>query len=117
MNAAWVLRWARRRAGLTQRQLARAAGVAQSTVARIESGAVNPHAGALDALLRACGVDLEPVPRLGVGVDRAHLRANLALTPAERLARVSPTAAAMAGWRGIAARRQLGEAEDEATGS
>jgi transcriptional regulator with XRE-family HTH domain len=50
------------KAGLTQRQLAAAAGVAQSTVARIESGSVQPTLPMLYRLLAAA--DLEPRIRL-----------------------------------------------------
>lgn len=85
-----MLRWARRRAKLTQRELAARTGIPQSTIARIESG-TDPHLGTLSTLLRACGYDLEVSPRLGVGVDRHQLRANLELTPARRVARLERT--------------------------
>lgn len=53
-----LLRIARARAGLTQRQLADAASVPQSTIARIESGARQPSLPALARIL--AGADLEP---------------------------------------------------------
>jgi predicted transcriptional regulator len=79
------LRAARRRAGLTQRQLAHIAGVPQSVVARMESGAVTPRVDSLNRLLQACGETLETRPRRGVGVDRSLIRQMLQLSPGERL--------------------------------
>jgi predicted transcriptional regulator len=84
VDAARVLRQARRRAGLTQRDLAEKAGVPQSVVARIESGAVVPRVDTLDRLLEACGEGLESLPRPGRGVDRTVARNLLALDPASR---------------------------------
>ena len=85
MDAARVLRQARRRAGLTQRQLAERAGVPHSQIAKIESGVVVPRVDTLDRLLEACGEGLESRPRLGIGVDRTLARELLKLAPADRL--------------------------------
>ena len=82
-----MLRHARRRAGLTQRQLSARVGIPQETIARIEAGRVDPRVGTLDRLLEGCGFGLEHMPRLGIGVDRTQIRQNLALSPSERLAR------------------------------
>lgn len=82
MDAARVLRQARRRAGLSQRQLAVKVGVSQPQIARIESGAVVPRVDTLDRLLEACGEGLESGPRPGRGVDRTLMTLNQA--PAER---------------------------------
>jgi transcriptional regulator with XRE-family HTH domain len=79
------LRKARRRAGLTQRQLAELAGVPQSTVARIEAGTHLPRIDTLDQLLRATGMQLEVSHLRGLGVDRSQIAALLALTPDERV--------------------------------
>lgn len=84
MDAARVLRQARRRAGLTQRQLASEAGVPQPMVARIESGTVIPRVDTLDRLLAACGEGLESHPRPGRGLDRTIARELLRLSPPER---------------------------------
>ncbi len=86
MNAARVLREARRAAGLTQRQLAERAGVPQPSIARIESKRVVPRVDTLDRLLRACGRSLEATRRLGEGVDRTHMRELLKLTASDRAA-------------------------------
>jgi transcriptional regulator with XRE-family HTH domain len=97
VKASRALKYARSRAGLSQRQLAEKAGIPQSTVGRIESGAVDPRFETLMTLLRTCGFDLEVEPRLGVGVDRSQLRELLKMTPEQRI-RNAATAA-----RGIAA--------------
>ena len=85
MNAARALLQARRRARLTQRQLAATTGVAQPTIARIERGLEMPRVDTLDRLLRACGDTLEAVPLAGVGIDRTVINQLLRLTPAERI--------------------------------
>ena len=84
MDAARVLRQARRRAGLTQRELAARAGVAQSVIGRIESGAVIPRVDTLDRLLAAAGQGLEPTPRPGQGLDRTGYREHLQRSPRAR---------------------------------
>ena len=85
MDAAETLRDARRRAGLSQRGLARRAHTPQPTIARIESHAVVPRVDTLDRLLAACGVALATVPRTGAGIDRTQIRDLRALSPGERL--------------------------------
>jgi hypothetical protein len=55
MSAAAILRRARVEAGLTQTELARRAGTAQSAVARYESGAASPSIRTLERLLAAAG--------------------------------------------------------------
>ncbi|HEX6401446.1 MAG TPA: helix-turn-helix transcriptional regulator [Actinomycetota bacterium] len=84
MRAGWILREARRRAGLTQRELARAAGVPQPAISRIERDHVSPRLDTLDVLLRECGVALDLVERPGLGVDRTLIRERLRLRPIER---------------------------------
>jgi transcriptional regulator with XRE-family HTH domain len=84
MRAGTILREARRGAGLTQRELARTAGVPQPAVSRIERDHVSPRFDTLDVLLRACGVALDVVERPGLGVDRTLIRERLRLSPIER---------------------------------
>ena len=86
MRASALLRDARCRAGLSQRQLAARSGVAQPTIARIEGGRAEPRFGLLRRLLEACGTRLVTEPIAGLGVDRTAIRELLALSPAERLA-------------------------------
>jgi transcriptional regulator with XRE-family HTH domain len=80
-----MVREARRRSGLSQRQLARAAGVPQPTVARIERGTVSPRVDTLDRLLHACEHELIIEPSLGIGIDRSLITDRLRMTPAERI--------------------------------
>ncbi|MFF3853748.1 GNAT family N-acetyltransferase [Micromonospora sp. NPDC002575] len=62
-----LLRALRRRADLSQRQLAERAGVPQATLARIESGrAADPHFRTVERLVRAAG------GRLVIGAPDAH---------------------------------------------
>ncbi len=53
-----LLREARLRVGLTQKQLATRAGTSQPAIARWESGAVQPSLERLRELIRACGLEL-----------------------------------------------------------
>ena len=85
MSAARMVRYARRRAGMTQRDLARATGMPQPAIARIERGVVSPSIATLDRLLAGTGLMLEASPALGIGVDRTLIRASLRRTPEERV--------------------------------
>ena len=82
-----MVRYARRRAGLTQRELAAKVGIPQETIARIERGRVDPRVGTLDRLLEGAEFGLEAAPRLGIGIDRPQIRERLGLAPALRLER------------------------------
>ena len=86
MSISNLVREARRRAGLTQAELAERAGVPKSTVGRIESGARVPSTEMVERLVRAAGLDvsvslLEPDP----GTDSMFER-TLRRSPADRLA-------------------------------
>lgn len=59
MDAAQLIRQARARAGMTQSQLASAAGTSQSAVAAYESSAKSPSVRTLDRLVRAAGATLD----------------------------------------------------------
>jgi transcriptional regulator with XRE-family HTH domain len=87
-----LLRYARRRAGLTQRRLAERAGIAQPAIARIESGRVSPTADTMDRLIEACGLRLVVEDRPGRGIDRTAIKELLRLTPGQRLAEVAAEA-------------------------
>jgi transcriptional regulator with XRE-family HTH domain len=85
MGAGPILKEARRKAGLTQRELARLAGMPQPAVSRIERDHVSPRLDTLDVLLRRCGVALDLVERPGLGVDMTLIRERLRLSPIERV--------------------------------
>jgi transcriptional regulator with XRE-family HTH domain len=90
-----MVRAARRRSGLTQRQLAAAAGVPQATVGRIETGSVSPRAETLIRLLGAAGHELSVERRIGEGIDRTLIQARLRMTPEERIRLAAEEARAM----------------------
>lgn len=75
-----MLRCARRRAVLSQRVLSARSGVAQSTIAEIETGEADPRTSTLRRLLRVCGsalsVDQEPLATRDA--DRPAIRHLLA---------------------------------------
>ena len=80
-----LVREARRRAGLTQRQLAQRAGVTQPTVARIERGEVEASIERVVSLVRAAGFDLD-VRVVPLDEDAlAMAQQNLERSPDERL--------------------------------
>ena len=85
MDGGQFVREARRRAGLTQLQLARRAGLTQPTVARIESGHAQASFERVVELVRASGFDLDihVVPLDEDGLALAEQ--NLGRTPDERL--------------------------------
>ncbi len=53
-----LVREARKRAGLTQQQLADKAGTTQSTLARLESGRTSPSLEQVQRLMRLAGFEL-----------------------------------------------------------
>src|SRR5881397_1651355 len=84
MMAGVFLKEARRAARLSQRELARRAGVAQPVLSRIERGHSSPRFETLDRLLRECGKGLELIERPGIGVDRSLIRDRLRLSAGQR---------------------------------
>ena len=93
-DTAALVRDARLRAGLTQRELARRAASAQSVVARIERGQTSPTWETLTRLLAAAGFDLDATLAVRP-VFGSHMLDDVArilrLTPEERLAEVANT--------------------------
>lgn len=82
-----LLRDARRKAGLTQKQLALRLGISQAAVAKLERPDANPTIATLAGALRATGHHLELDVRaqtLG-GIDESLVRQQLELTPLQRL--------------------------------
>ena len=92
MAIAHLIREARERAGLTRAELARRAGVAASTVGRIEAGTRVPSTDLAERLVRAAGFEVrvalgDPDPATDALFERTLRR-----TPAERLADATRTA-------------------------
>ncbi len=92
IDAAGILREARDRAGLSQRELARRAGTSQSVVARIELGQTSPSVSTLDRLLAAAGFELHAGLEIRSVAD-SHMLNDvpriLSLTPEQRLVEVA----------------------------
>jgi predicted transcriptional regulator len=104
MRPANILRIARKKAGLSQRELAARAGVPQSTIARIETGEIDPRNSTLDRVLSECGYSLELEQRLGIGIDRTQIHNLLAVRPRERVEQMAQAARAVVPLRGAARR-------------
>jgi transcriptional regulator with XRE-family HTH domain len=82
MNEAGVgraVRWARKRAGMTQHELARVVGMPQPSIARIERGTVVPQTATLLTLLHATGHQLA-VESIGPPADSEAIRARRGMT-------------------------------------
>ncbi len=83
-----LLREARDRHGLTQKQLAIRANTTQSAISRIEAGRVSPSLDMLRTLLRLAGEDLVLTTRpYDSGVDGTLNQGNFKLTPDQRVQR------------------------------
>lgn len=86
---------ARKRANLSQRELAEALGTSQSVIARWESGRVSPSFERVVEAIRACGFDL--AVRI-VAIDDQHallVQENLRATPLQRLQRIYESGSAI----------------------
>jgi transcriptional regulator with XRE-family HTH domain len=92
MRGHTLVREARRRAGLTQAELATRAGTTQSAIARLEAGRSAPSLERVTELVRACGFDLEVMLVPLDDIDLARARRNRALPPEARLRRVAHAA-------------------------
>lgn len=79
------MREARRRAGLTQRELAERAGTTQSAIARLESGRTSPSFDQVQRLIRLCGFRLDVGLDPWDGSDIAQAEALLKLPVDERM--------------------------------
>jgi transcriptional regulator with XRE-family HTH domain len=91
-----IIRHARVRAGFTQQELARRAGITQPALARIEKNRAVPRYNTVIRLLAECGMTLEALPAEGRGIDRSTIRRMLELTPRERLDVAAQEARALA---------------------
>ena len=76
-----LVREARKRAGLTQQELADRAGTTQSAVARLESGRVSPPLDRVEELVQLCGfqliLELAPFDDSDVVQAEARLRLDV----------------------------------------
>jgi transcriptional regulator with XRE-family HTH domain len=86
MALSGLVREARLRAHLSQAELARRAGVAKSTVARIETGTRVPTTALVERLVCAAGFDIEPRLATPDPATDSLFERTLRRTPAQRLA-------------------------------
>lgn len=83
-----LLREARRRAGLSQAELARRAGKPTSVIGRWERNEVVPSLETLRAMIRACGLELQFALAEEDNSQDVAIEAALSRSPAERLAQL-----------------------------
>ena len=91
MRGGSIVREARLRAGLTQRDLAAAAGLSQPTIARIESGVSRPTVEQVTRLVEACGLELRIALVPADGADWSVPRTNLRLDADARVRQLKAT--------------------------
>jgi transcriptional regulator with XRE-family HTH domain len=87
MNTASIgrtVQWARRRAGMTQHDLARALDMPQPSIARIERGTVTPRTATLIAILEVTGHRLAVEP-IGPIIDHAPIQRQLTMNVPKRV--------------------------------
>jgi len=87
MKASRLALAARKRMGLTQRELAKRTGISQPMISSIERGLQDPRYSTLQRIFRACDLEMDVVNVAGGGIDRTQFMSTLPLTPEERLRR------------------------------
>jgi transcriptional regulator with XRE-family HTH domain len=87
MRGGDLIREARRRARLTQHELAERLGTTQSAIARIERGGTEPSFERVSEALRACGFDLVPKVMPVDDADWSVASTNLTVDPETRVRR------------------------------
>lgn len=85
MTGSQLIREARRRAGLTQSELARRLGTTQPALARLERGGRSPAFTTVVRAVRACGLDLHVSLSAYDHHDDLMVQKGLAMTPGQRL--------------------------------
>ena len=93
MIAPHLIRQARRRAGLTQAELAAKARTTQSAVARWESGGSTPSLETLQRIVEACGLELRYGLAPAGSTEWALAQRNMALDYEQRLDQLVRTVA------------------------
>ena len=103
MRAGALIREARRRAGLTQRELAERLDTTQSAIARMERGGTEPSYERVAEAVGACGMDLVPQLLRADDADWSVASTNLAVGHDARVRRHQAALRfAMAGRRALA---------------
>lgn len=87
MRGNHLVREARRRAGLTQAELAERTGTTQSAIARLERGVGRPTMQRISELVEACGLELQVRLVPATAHDWSLVERNAALGTDERVTR------------------------------
>src|SRR5918994_7410696 len=87
-----LVREARRRVGLSQRELAERAGTTQSAIARLETGRSTPSFDTVLKLVRLCGLDLEVMLVERDESDWEQAQRLQGLTPEDRIRHIERVA-------------------------
>jgi transcriptional regulator with XRE-family HTH domain len=95
MSSAMLIRNARRRAGVTQSELASRLGKSQSEIGRWERGEVKPSFETLQRVVRACGLELTVGLAKGDDSYVPHIERMLSLSPRARVVRAAHQANTM----------------------
>ena len=85
MEASSLIREARRRAGLSQKELARRVQTSQSVIARWEAGGRDPGFATLQRVAKACGLDVSVGLEPHDDHDLNLARQTDSLSPGERI--------------------------------
>lgn len=93
--AGQLIKEARRRADLTQRELAELLGTTQAQIARWEMGKTSPSFDRVVDAIRACGFDLAVSIATPDDQHALQIEHSLRMTTSERLDRVSQSHAAV----------------------
>jgi transcriptional regulator with XRE-family HTH domain len=107
MRTAGLIREARLRAGLTQRDLASRLGTTQSAIARWEAGRAQPSLETVSKLVGACGLELRVNLADADPGDASLIERTLRLTPEQRFDELVRTVAFIQAGREALA-KQLG---------
>lgn len=89
MMGALIIAEARSRAGLGLRELARLAGTSHATLARYESGEVDPRMGTVERIVAACGFELRILLDAPDTSQVRLERVMASMTPGDRLRSVA----------------------------
>ncbi len=95
MNGGDLVREARKRAGLSQRELAELLATTQPVIARWERGTASPSFQRVVEAIRACGLDLGVRIVTPDDEHALHIEDNLTVPPVERLRRMTQGRAAI----------------------
>jgi transcriptional regulator with XRE-family HTH domain len=114
MASGSLAREARRRAGITQSELATRVGTTQSAVARLEANRSEPSLERLARIARACDLELVPTLRPADDSDWSVASVNLQLTVDERIRQHQSALRFAHAGRDALRRQRAGESGDRA---